>query len=175
MAQPAEHGCVATPASSSGNHASSTIGDLASEPTIDPIPVGRRLSHAERARLVVEILTSYRMARRNLRRTSIEPAVRDLRGSTRTDATRGTADEVLYEAWRLGRAVELTLRFAPGDTRCLTRSLVLTRLLARRGIPAKLVIGACAKPDFSAHAWVEHEGHPVLPAGDDSFGRLVEL
>jgi hypothetical protein len=171
MAQQAEHGSPATPA----NHASSTFDGLASKPRIDPIPVGRRLSPAERARLVVEILSSYRRARRNLRRTSIGPAVRDLRGSTQTDANRGTADEVLYEAWRLGRAVQLTLRFAPGDTRCLTRSLVLTRLLARRGIPAKLVIGACAKPEFSAHAWVEHEGHPVLPAGDDSFGRLVEL
>jgi hypothetical protein len=175
VAPPAEHGCVVTPASSSGDQANPTFEDLASEPTIDRMPLGRRLSHAERARFIFEILTSYRRVRRNLRRTSIGPAVRDLRGSTRTDATRGTPDEVLFEALRLGRAVQLTLRFAPGDTRCLTRSLVLTRLLARRGIPAKLVIGACAKPDFSAHAWVEHEGHPVLPAGDDSFGRLVEL
>ena len=66
MAQPAEHGCVATPASSSGNHVSSTIDALASDPTIGPMPIRRRLSHAERARLVVEILTSYRMARKYL-------------------------------------------------------------------------------------------------------------
>ncbi len=63
----------------------------------------------------------------------------------------------------------------PGDTRCLVRSLVLTRLLARRGIPAKLVIGARAAPDFLAHAWVEYDGDPVLSPGDGSFGRLVEL
>jgi hypothetical protein len=63
----------------------------------------------------------------------------------------------------------------PGDTRCLARSLVLTRLLARRGIPAKLVIGARGGPDFLAHAWVEHSGEPVLSPGDGSFGRLVEL
>jgi hypothetical protein len=168
-----EHGCVAAPASSPGNQADSTREVLA--PAIDRLPVGRRLSPAERGRLVLEILTSYRKARRALRLTSIGPAVQDLRGSTRTDDSRGTADEVLFEAWRLGRAVQRTLRLAPGDTRCLTRSLVLTRLLARRGIPAKLVIGACAKPSFSAHAWVEQAGHPVLPAGDHSLGRLVEL
>ena len=106
---------------------------------------------------------------------SIESAVQTQRGGAQTDATRGTESELLFEAWRLGRAVQLTLRLAPGDTRCLTRSLVLTQLLARRGIPAKLVIGARAKPSFTAHAWVEHAGHPVLPASDDSFGRLVEL
>ena len=68
-----------------------------------------------------------------------------------------------------------TLRWMPGDTRCLARSLVLTRLLARRGIPAKLVIGARAEPDFLAHAWVECEGEAVLSPGDGSFSRLVEL
>jgi hypothetical protein len=106
---------------------------------------------------------------------AIEPAVARLRGSTPTDPDRGDAQEILYEAWRLGQAVQRTLRLAPGDTRCLTRSLVLTQLLARRGIPAKLVIGARAKPSFLAHAWVEQAGQPVLPVGDESYGRLVEL
>jgi hypothetical protein len=63
----------------------------------------------------------------------------------------------------------------PGDTRCLARSLVLTRLLAQRRIPAKLVIGVRAAPDFLAHAWVEYDGTPVLSPGDGSFSRLVEL
>jgi hypothetical protein len=67
------------------------------------------------------------------------------------------------------------LWYMPGDTRCLVRSLVLTRLLARRGIQAKLVIGARTTPEFLAHAWVEHDGSPVLDPGDESFGRLVEL
>ena len=81
----------------------------------------------------------------------------------------------LEEARRLGWVVARTLRLLPGDTRCLTRSLVLTRLLARRGIPAQLVIGACPAPQFQAHAWVECEGEPVLSRGDGSFSRLVEL
>ena len=68
-----------------------------------------------------------------------------------------------------------TLKLIPGDTRCLARSLVLTRLLARRGIPAKLVIGAQPAPDFRAHAWVECEGEPVLsPGAVRQLGRLVE-
>jgi hypothetical protein len=142
---------------------------------IAPMPASRRLNPIERAHLIVEILTSYREARRALRRASIAPAVQALRGDTQADGNRGTEHEVLVEAWRLGRAVQRTLRFAPGDTRCLTRSLVLTRILARRGIQAKLIIGARATPSFLAHAWVEHDGNPVLPVGDGSFGRLVEL
>jgi transglutaminase-like putative cysteine protease len=132
-------------------------------PIVARMPVGRRLNPAERARLIIEILASYREARRALRSMQIELAVERLRGGARADADRGTDSEVLYQAWRLGRAVELTL------------TLVLTQMLARRGIPAKLVIGARAKPSFSAHAWVEQAGEPVLPAGEHSFGRLVEL
>jgi hypothetical protein len=52
---------------------------------------------------------------------------------------------------------------------------VLTRLLASRGIQAKLVIGARTTPEFLAHAWVEHNGHAVLDPGEEPFGRLVEL
>jgi hypothetical protein len=139
------------------------------------MPVGRSLSIAERLRLVREILASYTSARSAMRRMTIGAAVLSLRGETPEDPLRGGERELLVEAWRLGRAVERTLRLVPGDTRCLTRSLVLTQLLGRRGIPAKLVIGACTKPNFRAHAWVEQGGQPVLPPGDDSFGRLVEL
>ena len=79
------------------------------------------------------------------------------------------------EARRLGNAVVRTLALVPGDTRCLRRSLVVVRLLARRGISGRLVIAARADPDFLAHAWVEHCGEPVLAPADSTFGRLVEL
>jgi len=75
----------------------------------------------------------------------------------------------------LSRAVTRTLALLPGDTRCLMQALVLTGLLARRGIPAKLVIGARTTPRFFAHAWVEHAGQPVLAAGGGLFTTLVEL
>jgi Transglutaminase-like superfamily len=145
------------------------------EHSIARMPVGRRLPPRERLRLVREILRSYREVRRLVREMPIEAVVNALRGHCEADPGRGTEREVLVEAWRLGRAVERTLKLAPGDTRCLTRSLVLTQLLARRGIPAALVIGTRAKPRFSAHAWVEQAGEPVLPPGEHSLGRLVEL
>ncbi len=132
-----------------------------------------RLSPGQRARLAIEILASYAQARRALRRAPIASAVASLRSRSPAAAPVGTGS--LIEARRLGRAVGRLLKYVPGDTRCLARSLVLTRLLARRGIEAKLVIGARTTPDFLAHAWVEHDGDPVLDPGDGSFGRLVEL
>ena len=144
------------------------------------------LSTVARARLAAEIVAAYLQARRELRRAPIESALAALRTERSLPAlTQGphALAEVhrlaevrrLAEARRLGWAVARTLKLMPGDTRCLARSLVLTRLLARRGIPAKLVIGARAAPDFLAHAWVECDGQPVLSAGDGSFARLVEL
>jgi hypothetical protein len=142
-------------------------------------PTARRLppsplSTAARARLAGEIVAAYMQARRELRRAPIESAVAALRSDgSLPPLTSGP--HALAEARRLGWVVARTLKLMPGDTRCLARSLVLTRLLARRGIPAKLVIGARADPDFLAHAWVEYDGQPVLSPGDGSFARLVEL
>ncbi len=143
-----------------------------------PAPVagrahGERLSQAERVRLAAEIVVAYVQARRALRRAPIAAAVASLRSES--SPTRHPTAGTLEEARRLGHAVTRTLTLVPGDTRCLARSLVLTRLLAGRGIPAKLVIGTRPAPDFLAHAWVEHAGDPVLAPGDGSFGRLVEL
>jgi Transglutaminase-like superfamily len=132
-----------------------------------------RLSYRGRARLAVEILAAYAQARRVLRRVPISTVVADLRSGSPSAAQ--PAPHSLQEARRLGRAVARVLAYVPGDTRCLVRSLVLTRLLARRGIEAKLVIGARTAPRFLGHAWVEHDGNPVLDPGEDSFGRLVEL
>lgn len=141
--------------------------------TVLRLPTSRRLRLPERARLASEIVIAYATARRELRRGPIEPAVAALRAQSAAATGAGAIE--LAEAHRLGRAVGMTLRLLPGDTRCLARSLVLTRMLARRGISARLVIGARADPKFLAHAWVECEGQPVLPPGDGSFGRLVEL
>ncbi len=138
----------------------------------------QRLTSAERTRLAVEILTSYLQARRELRRGPIASVMVALRSQAQfvsASPAIATTEGGLEEARRLGRAVTRLLALLPGDTRCLVRSLVLTRLLARRGIHAKLVIGARAAPEFLAHAWVEYRGKAVLPPGDGSFARLVEL
>jgi transglutaminase superfamily protein len=79
------------------------------------------------------------------------------------------------ESVRLGFAVTRVLRLMPGDSRCLARSLVLTAMLARRGIDSSIVIGVRPGPGFGSHAWVEHGGRPLLAAGPREYRRLVEL
>jgi hypothetical protein len=55
------------------------------------------------------------------------------------------------------------------------QALVLSALLARRGIGSELVIGVRPGPSFAAHAWVELEGR-ILPAGTDvDYRRLAAL
>jgi hypothetical protein len=137
------------------------------------LPADRPLRQRERGRLAVEILIGYAVTRRELARAEIETVVGRLRSEPRPAPDPGAGS--LTEARRLGQAVSRTLALAPGDTRCLVRSLVLTRMLARRGIAGTLVIGARTDPEFLAHAWVEHAGEPVLSTGGDAFGRLVEL
>ena len=139
------------------------------------VPSVRPRSPMERVLLAREIVAAFLQARRELRRAPIESVVAALRSEEASQPMLTAGPHSLQEARRLGWTVARTLKLMPGDTRCLARSLVLTRLLAKRGIPAKLVIGAQVDPEFFAHAWVECDGEPVLSPGDGSFGRLVEL
>src|SRR5271165_6039797 len=122
------------------------------------MPPGKAMSIPLKMSLAWEIILAYRRARREIRAAPIGEAVRRLRALPLARAKAGSP-AVLPEARRLGAAVQRTLALLPGDTRCLAQSLVLTQLLARRGITARLVIGARADPEFIAHAWVEHDGH----------------
>ena len=131
-----------------------------------------RLSPAMRARFVGEVLAAYVPMYRRMRATSLEATVAAARavppGAARPP---GHGDALL--AMRLGHITSRTLRPLPTDTRCLVRSLVLVRMLARRSLHGTLVIGVRRDERFAAHAWVEHEGRPVLPDGD--YERLLEL
>jgi hypothetical protein len=62
----------------------------------------------------------------------------------------------------------------PTDSRCLFSSLTVMCMLDRRGIEQTVVIAVRPRP-FSAHAWVEVDGKPVLPDGDPGYERLLEL
>jgi Transglutaminase-like superfamily len=125
--------------------------------------------------LALEVLGVYLRVRWMLVRLRPVPAVSVLR--------HGLDGHVMPEPVRarvrlglsLGRAVARVLRLLPTDSRCLVQSLVLTRMLARRGVYAKLVIGVRPAPSFGAHAWVEVNGEPVLPTGESTYRRLVEL
>jgi hypothetical protein len=129
---------------------------------------------AEKFRLALEIVGVYVEVRIWLVRRELPAAVAALRS-----VDQPIADEVgmVQQAtgYRLGRVVGRTLSKLPADSRCLVRSLVLSRLLARRGIPASLVIGVKLDPEFAAHAWVESGGMALLPAGETEYGRLLEL
>ncbi|HEX8742438.1 MAG TPA: lasso peptide biosynthesis B2 protein [Thermoleophilaceae bacterium] len=123
--------------------------------------------------LAAEVVASYVRARRKLRHADLRVALADLR-AVDSPRLRPPADPI-DGGRRLGRAVARTLALLPGDTRCLTQSLVLTRLLAARGMESRLVIGVRPGERFAAHAWVEHDGVPLLPPGADHFEELVTL
>jgi hypothetical protein len=126
----------------------------------------------EKVALTAEILVSYVVVRRRLWRTEFPQALAAIR---RTEARVVAVGDPARTGVRLGRATSRVLRLLPTDSRCLMRSLVVVRLLARRGIEARLVLGVSGPGDFVAHAWVEQSGVPLLPTGGDAFRRLVEL
>lgn len=139
---------------------------------VAPAAGGPRLGPAARAVLAAEIAAAYVRARGALRRDGLRDAVERLRaGECRTAPI---ADPV-GTGRRLGRIVARTLAALPGDGRCLSQSLVLTRLLAARGVETRLVIAVRPGEAFAAHAWVEYDGVPLLPPGTDSFEELLKL
>lgn len=99
----------------------------------------------------------------------------------RTDPARRARELVLPDAnrdgLRLGRAVGRTLSALPADASCLVRSLVLLRMLVRRGAAGSLIIGVLPTDgrDLIAHAWIELAGRPLLDPGNEQFGRLLTL
>lgn len=138
----------------------------------DTVSEFRPLGWKGKTGLALEIVREYVPSWRILRTVNVVDMVAAARGVPATRAA-GPPDLEHQTALRLGRAVNRTLRLLPTDSRCLIQALVLTRLLARRSIPNVLVIGVRQAPKFEAHAWVEHSGRPVLPAG--SYHRLAEF
>lgn len=144
------------------------------EELVAPLRPGRKL------RLTGEVLVAYGRVRWWLWGHEVREVVRRLRGPARAAGGgpacgQEDARSAYLAGMRLARAVSRTLRLLPTDSRCLMRSLVLTGLLARRGVSCTLIIAVRPAPEFTAHAWVEHAGEPLLPPGDTSYGRLAEL
>lgn len=90
--------------------------------------------------------------------------------------------EALEIARDTALAVAVAMKYGPWRPRCLLRSLVLVRFLARKGIACDVRIGLPAdqpgrdlpgeEPGFSAHAWVECDG-VVLNDRDDVAARFT--
>jgi hypothetical protein len=148
-----------------------------------PLATGQRAGTAAwplplraKVRLAAEILLAYARVRVALRRDELPRAVASLRTPPATRRP-GPLPDAGRDGARLGAAVIRTLEPLPANSLCLMRSLVLLRLLARRGAKGSLVIAVRPNEDLTlaAHAWVELEGRPLLaPAGAD-HGRLVTL
>ena len=125
----------------------------------------------DRASLAGEIVVTYSLVRWHVRRHDLPTAVTTLRGHGR-GAYRGP---LVDDPRRLAAIAERVLARLPGDSRCLTRSLVVLTMLARRGIDVRLVLAARPNPEFAAHAWVERRGDPLLPTRGFADARLTEL
>jgi hypothetical protein len=120
----------------------------------------KRMPADLRLRVALEIVVTYVQVRWRMLRADVTGVVAKLRG----DAVDAHSS---YDAYLIGRRlrqpVRRTLDPLPWDSRCLMRSLVLLRMLARRGVVCQLVIGVRPGETFEAHAWIEHNGHPLLP------------
>ena len=87
--------------------------------------------------------------------------------SKRADPRRAT-DAELADAQALARLAVSAGHNTMGEATCLRRALLLHGWLRRKGLQPALLLGlptnapAPAAGDFSAHAWVELEGVPLL-------------
>ena len=151
-----------------GSRKAETVGDdRPSDTSILP-----PLSPVGRLRLATEALSTYVEVRWRLWKSDLSATLCVLR----SHADRPWKESDLESHWqgvRLAKATTRTLSVLPTDSRCLMQSLVLIGLLSRRSIGSVLIVAVNSRPDFEAHAWVEHNGRPLLPAGE--YGRLVEL
>jgi|tagenome__1003787_1003787.scaffolds.fasta_scaffold20633349_2 hypothetical protein len=135
------------------------------------VPLDRQLRPHAKAALVAETLAAYARVRWELRRAGLKRTL----ASLRQQPQRPVREDPVALGRRLAAVVARTLSVLPAESRCLMRSLVLTRLLARRGVPTQLVISVRPGARFAAHAWIEHDGTALLPADAPSFEHLVTL
>jgi hypothetical protein len=133
----------------------------------------RRLTRPQRVALAAEIFVVYVRVRWLLRRRPVQDIVATLRRG-HPGAT-GPTDEVDQLALHLAWATARTLWLLPTDSRCLSQSLVLTRVLARRGIASEFVLSGGPAPSFMSHAWVERAGSPLLEPAGPSQSEFLRL
>lgn len=97
-----------------------------------------------------------------LRVGGLRLAWRALGLDTPSPVRRGTLD-----ARQLARLVAAASRWGPFRCSCVGRSLVLQAMLKRHGVESQLRLGV--RKDgmrLAAHAWVEHQGRPLIDAAD---------
>jgi Transglutaminase-like superfamily len=81
-------------------------------------------------------------------------------------ATNPSLQHGLIKAEEIARLVRVAAQHGICQATCLEQSVLLRRLLARRGIDGQIIFGTRkAEGETQAHAWVEVEGVP-LDGGD---------
>ena len=125
--------------------------------------------------LILEVLSAYVRVRWLVLRRGPVATVSAVRGGLRAHTAADPDGLRELRSLLFGRAVMRVLLALPTDSRCLMQSLVLTAMLARRGIYTTVVIGVRPAPTFAAHAWVEVDGRPILPSDEANYRRLAEI
>lgn len=139
---------------------------------IDALAKLRRLTGRERA-LLLQAWLLLLLADLALRALPFSFVLRYCR---RPGGVRGNpAADPSLPALRVASLVEKAGRYCPAGTSCLKEALVLSHLLARRGVPTRLRIGVGRQAEaFAAHAWLEQDGRVILGGKDlDAFARLL--
>lgn len=95
----------------------------------------------------------------------IQHMLEPVRGVTRPDPSPQDAG---VQARKIASLVAAASRHGPYRANCLPTSLALRRMLLCRGIKANLRVGVrkIAGGKLEAHAWVEHEGQPLIDKPD---------
>jgi transglutaminase superfamily protein len=98
-----------------------------------------------------------------LRRVPLDALVWRLARASRVN---GDLPRRACDVERAARLVDAAAALYPLNATCLKKSLILVRILARRGIRAELRLGVRkVHEEFSAHAWVVCDGRIVLGGG----------
>lgn len=84
------------------------------------------------------------------------------RSMRRRLATEGKHEETRGLVEAAQRMTEAASRYGVVRGNCLSKSIVLWRLLRRAGVPASVRLGGCKEDrQFAAHAWVELDGRVI--------------
>jgi hypothetical protein len=127
------------------------------EPTSRALTPKQTLQWRSRISLAIQIWFWYGRVRLRLQRSTLPEMVAWLA------TTRGSGVPAV-EPRRLGRIVDRILPPRLSGATCLTRSLILYRLLHLQGRRPQLVVGLPHHPkDHEAHAWIELDGTDVGP------------
>ena len=145
----------------------------------EQVPGGRSgsLPLKSRVLLATEILLVYGRVRRLFRKATLPELLEHLRAPSNNRLIPLPLEDADHDGKKLGDVVIRVLDPLPFDSRCLMRSLVLLRLLERRGKQSELVIAfqKSGEHALEAHAWIVLAGRPLLTPALNGYRHLVTL